>query len=327
MARFMVVWDAPDRAAVTGSPAAASTRRAIAGGRVRGEHVHDRPQVRGRPSPSRRTALSSPSGRTATAATAPAPASSASASTPPAHRLGERVPGEHATPPVTRALHQRVPGSARLRGRWNAAGPGRERLRQLRASGFDSPAHRAGSDFVVNTYTTGIQTDAAGRPRRARQFRRDLATARPASFERALPSASTPRAPAAAASSASTPTPRDQLRPRSPPIRRGNFIVAWTARTGVYDVFARRFGGLGPGRARGRQTGRRGNRVLEPGETVDVRTELAELQRRGPDLRGSAGGDHRPSGRDVLDHRRDRRLRQRRQRGEGACPATATATR
>jgi hypothetical protein len=49
----------------------------------------------------------------------------------------------------------------------------------------------------------------------------------------------------------------------------GNFVVAWTSADGSFTgVFARRFGGLGPVAL---AVDTAGNRVLEPGETVEVR--------------------------------------------------------
>ena len=140
---------------------------------------------------------------------------------------------------------------------------------------FDASGNAVGSDFVVNTYTTGDQYGRlrAGRPRRPRQFRRHLAEPRRRQLRTAsLPSASALRAPAAAPSSASTPTPRaTRIGRRSPPMRWATSSSPGTAaaRTGATSGSSPSASAAwGPPRS---PSTRAGNRVLEPGETVDVR--------------------------------------------------------
>ena len=194
---------------------------------------------------------------------------------------------------------------------------------------YDASGNRLGSEFQVNTYTTGDQrvpsvsvspaggfvvawtsrsgtgagmecSPGASMPRGTRWGTTSSSTRTPRAISTAssgrspttpaaisssrgaapemaartapLPSASALRAPAAAPSSGSTPTPR--ARRDVPSVASdsvGNFVVAWES--GGQDgsdvgVFAQRFGGLGPAAL---AVDSPGNQVLEPGETVDVR--------------------------------------------------------
>jgi hypothetical protein len=139
---------------------------------------------------------------------------------------------------------------------------------------FDAAGNALGSDFVVNTYTTGNQygivgavtqdasgnfvvtwqgPEGGGEPGVFAQRFSALGARRGGEFLVNTYTTGRQRLPSVASDSV------------------GNFVVAWNARDqdgSNYGIFAQRFGGLGPAAL---AVDDLGNRVLEPGETVDVR--------------------------------------------------------
>jgi S-layer homology domain len=127
---------------------------------------------------------------------------------------------------------------------------------------FDGSGNAVGSDFVVNTYTTGDQGGGPGVAQVAHDARGNFVV----TWRGYLQSGSgwdsfAQRFSASGARQLSSAVASDSS---------GNFVVAWqSGHDGSgYGVFAQRFGGLGPAALAVDSTG---NQVLEPGETVDVR--------------------------------------------------------
>ena len=245
----------------------------------------------------------------------------------------ERVPGEH--------LHHRrpaLPVGQRVRRRvasWSPgrASSGRERIRGVRPAlrrlgerarhrlrrqhvhhwrsvqrGFGQVAHDARGNFVVTWQWPG---------RRQRLIQRPLS-----------PSASAPRAPAAAPSSGSTPTPRiSSAVRRSCPMRSATSSSPGRACDqdgGSYRSLCPAVRRPGSGRAR---VDTAGNQVLEPGETVDVRPAWRNVNGAAQTFSGTLDRHHRPRGRDLRDHRRRRRLRHGRRTARPGRAPTATRSR
>ena len=188
-------------------------------------------------------------------------------------------------------------GASMLRGTRRGTTSSSTPTRRARSSGYyGQVAHDAGGNFVVTWYGPG--TAASAGP---------------------LASASALRAPAAASSSGSTPTPRASRRGRrSPPMPVGNFVVTWTADgqdgSGV-GIFAQRFGGLAPAAL---AVDAAGNLVLEPGETVDVRPAWRNFNGATQTFSGTLTNISGPAGADLCHHRWCRRLRRRGQRSDSA---------
>ena len=231
------------------SASASDAAGARAGSGVPGQHVHH--DLPGQPRRRRRTraATSSSSGRATR--TASDSASSASASTPRARRWG-RVPGQHATPPATRATRP----SPRTRAATSSSsgtsdgqdGSGTGVFGQR----FDAAGARLGAEFRVNTYTTGDQAIPLRRLGRERKLRRGLGEPRPGRrattgvFGQRFDAAGTPLG---AEFRVNTYTTIDQTSsapsPRTPTrqLRRG---LAGHGQDGsLYGIFGQRFGAAG----------------------------------------------------------------------------------
>ncbi len=171
-----------------------------------------------------------------------------------------------------------------------------------------------GSDFVVNTYTTGesVRQLRAGRPRCPRQFRRSRGGSQDGRLiRRVCPTLQRFGRRRGAEFRVNTYTHE----PPAPavgraPIRSDNFVVDWDSlrqdgsETGSLRPALRR-----PGACRARRRQRPwqlGAGARRDGGRAAV---VAELQRRCPDLQRHADQHHRPRRRHLHDHRSRRRLR------------------
>ena len=170
----------------------------------------------------------------------------------------------------------------------------------MSARRFDASGTAAGSDFVVNTYTTGVQNgvfgqvahdahgnfvvtwSGAGRRQRDRALRPALRRyGRPP--RRRVPGEHLHHGHQALPSVAC-----DAV---------GNFVVAWNSSLqdgSDYGIFAQRFGGLRARRARRRHHRQPGAGAGRDGGRA---AHLAERQRRRPDIRRRARRHHRAPGR------------------------------
>jgi hypothetical protein len=165
---------------------------------------------------------------------------------------------------------------------------------------FDRSGNRAGGEFQVNVYTEGDQV----RPSVAMDSAGNFVVAWTSSanqdgdsygvFARRF---DTEGAPRGAEFQVNTYTPYFQYQAAVSTDAVGNFVVAWGgfARDGssYMDVFAQRFGGLRPA-AMAVDTA--GNRVLEPGESVDVRPSWRNVNGAAQTFASSAVAITGPSG-------------------------------
>jgi hypothetical protein len=140
---------------------------------------------------------------------------------------------------------------------------------------FDASGNAVGNDFVVNTYTTGIQAGVFGQIAHDARGNFVVTWNGPgdgSSFGSFAQRFSASGARRGAEFRVNTYTTGVQSNPSVASDSVGNFVVDWDDRGGQdgssYGVFAQRFGGLGPAAL---TVDSPGNRVLEPGETVDVR--------------------------------------------------------
>ncbi len=140
---------------------------------------------------------------------------------------------------------------------------------------FDASGNGVGSDFVVNTYTTGYQYGIFGQV--AHDARGNFTVtwnslgqdgSSGGSFAQRFSASGTRRG---AEFRVNTYTTGGQRRPSVASDSVGNFVVAWLSvgqdGSGT-GIFAQRYGGLGPAAL---TVDSLANQVLEPGETVDVR--------------------------------------------------------
>jgi S-layer family protein len=140
---------------------------------------------------------------------------------------------------------------------------------------FDASGNAVGNDFVVNTYTTGDQYGISGQV--AHDARGNFVATWMSAYQDGSGFGSFAQRFSASGARrgaefrVNTYTTGSQKAPSVASDAVGNFVVTWNS---VYQdgsdsgVFAQRFGGLGPAAL---TVDSSGNRVLEPGETVDVR--------------------------------------------------------
>ena len=155
---------------------------------------------------------------------------------------------------------------------WTSPGDGS--FNGVFARRFDAMGNGVGNDFVVNTYTTGDQYGFAGQV--AHDARGNFVVTWQGFGDGSVNGSFAQRFSAAGARRGAefrvnTYTMNDQMLPSVASDSVGNFVVAWRSTlqdASGYGIFAQRFGGLGPAAL---TLDSSGNRVLEPGETVDVR--------------------------------------------------------
>jgi hypothetical protein len=138
---------------------------------------------------------------------------------------------------------------------------------------FDAAGNAIGNDFLVNTYTTGTQFGIFGVAHDAHgDFVITWRGYGDGSFDGAFAQRfSASGARRGAEFRVNTYTTGQQTQPSVASDSVGNFVIAWGGDGpdgSDYEIFAQRYGGLGPAAL---NVDNLGNQVLEPGETVNVR--------------------------------------------------------